>query len=67
MNKAPRYQNLVDNQNHESSKIQCETSTIMEVQTDAIQIIQTNNQIKNQVEAHKEVKDFLESIKLEKY
>jgi hypothetical protein len=65
LNKAPRYQqnndgNLVDNLNHEST-------APMEVQTDAIQIIQTNNQNINQVEAHKEVKDFLESIKLEKY
>ena len=65
LSNAPRYQqkdgNLVDNLNHNST-------APMEVQTEAIQIIQSNQKNNpTQAEAHREVKDFLESIKLEKY
>jgi hypothetical protein len=65
LSKAPRYLHKdgkpVDNLNHDST-------APMEVQTEAIQIIQSNNNNPaTQAEAHKEVKDFLESIKLEKY
>jgi hypothetical protein len=65
LSNAPRYQqkggNLVDNLNHNST-------APMEVQTEAIQIIQSNQKNNpTQAEAYREVKDFLESIKLEKY
>ena len=65
LSNAPRYQqkggNLVDNLNHNST-------APMEVQTEAIQIIHSNQKNNpTQAESHREVKDFLESIKLEKY